>query len=150
MIAVAIIAGYANRDRLRLKIASVTPSVPPKAAQTPQSSKRPSTAFRGDAPWALSALPECFEPESKTTGPLAYVLAHLGSNAQPVRSMETLHAADCTVRVRGEEIDVDRGADRLRIPPPARLYRLPGFGVALLRGAGHGFELRTYRVGSEY
>lgn len=150
MIGVAIVAGYANRDRLRLKIASVSASVPPKAAQTQPPSRRQSTAFHGDAPWALSALPECFGPQSKTTGPLRFVLAHLARNAQEVRPPASLQAADCIVHVRGEEIDVDRGNDRFRIPPPVRLYRLPGFGIALLRGAGNGFELRTYRVGSGY
>jgi hypothetical protein len=67
-----------------------------------------------------------------------------------VRPRSKLQIADCAVRVSGDEIVVDRGSDRLRIPPAARLYRLPGFGMAVLRQAGNGFELRTYRVSGEY
>jgi hypothetical protein len=143
VIGVAIVAGYANRDRIRLKIASVTASVPPKAAQTPPPSARRSTAFHGDAPWALSALPECFAQVSKTTGPPRYVLAHLPKGATMVRPPQDLTFADCKLHVAGETIYVQRGVDRLRVPPPARLYVSDGE-VALLRGGAGGYELRVY------
>jgi len=140
---VAIVAGYANRDRIRLKIASVYASVPPKAAQTPPASKRESTAFRGDAPWAFSALPECFEQLSKTTGPPSYVLARLPKGATMVRPPADLTYADCKIRVIGDAIDIDRGADRLRVPPPSRLF-VSGNEIALLRGGAGSYELRIY------
>jgi hypothetical protein len=144
VIGVAIVAGYANRDRIRLKIASVTASVPPKAAQTPPASARRSTAFSGDAPWALSALPECFSQISKSTSPtLGYVLAHLPKGASMVRPPQDLSYADCSVHIAGDAIYVKRGADRMRIPPPARLY-VNGGQVALLRGGTGGYELRVY------
>jgi hypothetical protein len=144
--AVAIVAGYANREKLRLKIASVYASVPPKVSQTPPPSKRRATAFSGDAPWALSALPECFTPVAKSTaGNLQYVLAHLPPKATMARPSAKLTYADCTIRVAGDELYVDRGTDHLRIPPPARLYTGPG-SVAVLRGADGGYELRTYKV----
>ncbi len=146
MVGVAIVAGFANRDRLRLKIASVTPSVAPKSAQAPPPSKRKSSAFSGEAPWALSALPECFQQTSKSTGPRAYVLAHLPAGSAAVVSGESLTFSDCTVNVRGEAIDVQRGADRLRVPPPARLYR-SGTVLSILRGNEGGYELRTYLTG---
>jgi hypothetical protein len=144
VIGVAVVAGYANRDRIRLKIASVYASVPPKAAQTPPPSARQAVAFRGDAPWALSALPECFSQISKSTSPtLDYVLAHLPKGATMVRPPHDLSYADCKVRIAGDAIYVDRGADRLRVPPPARLYVNDGQ-VALLRGGVGGYELRVY------
>lgn len=143
---VVIVAGYANRERLRLKVASVYASVPPKAAQTPPPSKRRAVAFTGDAPWALSALPECFVQQSKSTSrTLDYVLAHLPKDVRMVRPPQTLQYADCTLRVVGETIYVDRGSDRLRIPPPARLY-VGGRHLALLRGSEGGYELRVYEA----
>lgn len=144
MIGVAIVAGFANRDRIRLKIASVYASVPPKAAQTPPPSARNARAFVGDAPWALSALPECFDQLSKSTSPtLDYILAHLPKGAAMVRPPQTLQYADCTVRVVDDMVYVDRGQDHLRVPPPARVYT-GGAYVALLRGGVGGYELRVY------
>ncbi len=146
---VAIVAGFANRDRLRLKIASVYATVPPKPVQKPPLSARKAGSFSGDAPWALSALPECFTQLSKTTGPLSYVLAHLPSGGHMVLSAQAraLRYADCVLRVRGEAVYVQRGVDRMRIPPPARVYvNGAGTKIALLRGLEGGYELRVYQV----
>jgi hypothetical protein len=118
-------------------------SVPPRAEQAPPKTKRHSPAITGDAPWALSALPECFAPIGKSTGPLKYVLSKLPPGAQMVVPPQNLTYGDCTLEIRGETVYVHRGADRLRIPPPARLY-LSGAKVALLRGAANGYELRIY------
>ncbi len=146
MTGVVIVAGYANRERLGLKVASVNVSVPPRAAQTPPPSKRRAVAFKGDATWALSALPECFVEQSKSTSrTLKYVMAHLPIDLQMVRPPRTLHYADCAVHIVGETIYVDRGADRLRIPPPARLYA-GGRHLALLLGTEGGYELRVYEA----
>lgn len=145
MAGIAILAGFANRDRIRLKIASVYASVPPKAAQGGSVSTQHSRAFRGDAPWALSALPECFSQLSKYTSPtLAYVAAHIPKDVTPVRAPSTLRYADCTVRVAGRTVYVDRGDDRLRIPPPVRLYVGGNRHLALLRKTQTGYELRVY------
>lgn len=145
MVAAFAIAGiYANRENLAIRIKSVFVPVPPKAAQSPPPSKRTSTAFVGDAPWALSALPECFTQTSKSTGPLNYVLANLPSGASMLRPGASMDVANCHVAIEGDSVIVSRGSDRMRIPAPARVYEAHGT-TALLRGARGGYELRVYR-----
>lgn len=146
--AVAAVAGYANRDRLRLKIASVYASVPPKAAQPAPRWARTAGAFTGDAPWALSALPECFEQLSKATSrQLAYVQARLPHDLTMIRPPQSLHFADCALQVRGDEVLVRRGSDRMRIPPSVRLYvNASQTRLALLRRGPNGYELRVYQT----
>lgn len=144
--AFAGVAGYMHRGELALKIKSVYAPAPPKAAQREAQGKRTPGAFGGDAPWALSALPECFTQTSKSTSPtLGYVLARLPSGAAMVRPPARLRYADCTLRVQGAQVFVDRGADHMRIPPQARLYTAPGT-LALLRGSDGGYELRVYET----
>lgn len=141
-IAIAV-AGWVNRDAIRIRIASVYVRVSPK----PQASNVPgpgsSKGLGGDAPWALSALPECLVQTSKTTGPIAYVLEHLPDGAAPVAQPATLRYGDCTIELAGGAAVVRRGEDRFRIPPHVRLYRGPGV-LALLRTASNGNELRVY------
>jgi len=145
VVGVAIVAAYANRDVIALKIKSVYVRVPPKAANGGNAGGVPG-AVRGDAPWALSALPECFQQRSKaTSSDLAYALAHLPKGATMVRPPATLRYADCTLTILQDTIYVTRGSDRLRIPPHARLYTGPN-ALALLRVTGSGYELRTYDV----
>lgn len=141
--AVAIVASNAARNKARLHVASVYASVPPKPVQAPPASKRRGVAFTGDAPWALSALPECFAPIGKSTGPLKYVLSKIPKGARMVVPPQTLTYADCTLKILGETVYVRRGPDRLRIPPPARVY-VSGAKIALLRGTAAGYELRVY------
>lgn len=144
LLAVSAIAAYANRDALKIKIASVYAPVKPKVAQSNPPVATTAPPFVGDAPWALSALPECFSQTLKATSRgLAYVTSRLPRGAAMVRPPATLRYADCTVLVRGEQIDVRRGTDRLRVPPPARLY-VAGTQLALLRGTSGGYELRVY------
>lgn len=141
-----IVGVYWNREQLAIRIKSVFVPVPPKAAQTPPPSKRTNSgAFIADAGWALSVLPECFTQTSKSTGPLKYVLADLPSGARMLRPGATVDSADCHVTVTADTVVVIRGSDRLRVPPVARLYEAPG-SIALLRGAGDGFELRVYET----
>lgn len=142
-----MVAGWTNREKIALKIKSVYASVPPKASQTLAPSQRGHSNVYGDAPWAMSALPECFTQVSKTSGPRAYVLAHLPAGATMMRPGESVSLSDCTLQVSGDTILVTRGADRLRIPPIARLYRA-GTSLALLRGGGGGLELRVYETSS--
>ncbi|HEY5350441.1 MAG TPA: hypothetical protein VIJ77_06915 [Candidatus Tumulicola sp.] len=143
------IAAWTNRDLIRIKIASVYASAPPKPEPSTGIGTGTRAGMRGDAPWALSALPECLIQTSKTTGPRDYVLAHLPPDAVAVAPPATLKFGDCTISVAGAEAYVRRGADRFRIPPPARFYRTPR-GVALLRGnAAGGNELRVYEPGPE-
>jgi hypothetical protein len=143
--AFAVTGIYANRSQIAIKIKSVFVKVPPKAAQTPPPSKRLAKAFVADAPWALSALPECFTQQSKSTGPLTYVLGQLPPGAAMLRPGAIVAVADCRVAVTAETVVVTRGSDRMRVPPISRLYQAKG-SIALLRGAGDGFELRVYKT----
>ena len=137
------VAAWINRDAIRIKIASVYARVHPR----PQPSNAPGVAsnagLRGDAPWALSALPECLRQTSETTGPRPYVLRHVPAGALPVTPPATFRYADCTILFTGDEAWVWRGSDRFRIPPHVRFYRAPGV-LALLRESVNGNELRLY------
>lgn len=121
--------------------------VPPKAAQGVPSSARSNGAFIGEAPWALSALPECFQQVQKVTGPAHFVLAHMPARADLVPEGTGIAVADCRLTIAADRIVVRRGIDKLTIPAPARLYRAAGI-LALLRGKDGGYELRVYRMHS--
>lgn len=138
------VAGWVNRDLIRIKIASVYARVHPK----PQPSNAPggetNLGLHGDAPWALSALPECLLQLSETTGPLDYVLKHVPPGAQQIGSPASLQYGDCTILLSDDEAYVRRGSDRYRIPPRVRFYRGAGV-LVLLRESSNGNELRVYQ-----
>ena len=139
-----VVAGWMNRDLIRIKIASVYAPVSPKPAPSnPFESSNP-VPLKGDAPWALSALPECLVQMSESTGPATYVLAHLPAGSVQVQPPATLRYGDCTISVTDDEAFVSRGADRFHIPPKVRFYRTPQT-LALLRAEGGGTELRVYQ-----
>ncbi|MDQ2871767.1 MAG: hypothetical protein M3R35_01410 [Candidatus Eremiobacteraeota bacterium] len=141
---VAVAAAYANRDRLRIKIASVYVKVPPKlsAAETPPPLTGGGHAF-GDAPWALSALPECLSQISITHGGRAYVLRHLPTGMTPVQPSTRLTYADCVITVGSSDARVTRRGDRFHIPADVQFFVKPG-ALSLLRTEGRFAELRTY------
>ena len=98
----------------------------------------------GDAPWALSALPECFRQLSSASGTRAFVRGKMPPGVRIVPNGTMIVSADCTLAVRGDEVRVVRGADRLRVPPVARLYAVPGGRLVLYRRSGTREELRVY------
>ncbi len=138
-----VVAGWTNRDLIRIKIASVYARLPSKPHAAGGSQEGAGAPLRGDAPWALSALPECLIQMSKSTGSQTYVRAHLPRSAAPIRAPATLVYASCSIRILGDEAYVRRGADRLRIPPHAKFYRA-GALLALIRETPQGAELRVY------
>jgi len=136
---------YVNRDLIRIKIASVVVRVSPKPAAPNSGESRGSGApFIGDAPWALSVLPDCLIQTQVSNGDLGYVRAQLPRNMQPLAAPATLHYGPCTISVIDGEAIVRRGNDRLRIPPHVQFYR-SGEKLALLRTSGSSAELRLYR-----
>ncbi len=142
--ATMLIAAWTERDFIRIKLASVYASAPPKPA-APEPSGTPSgKGLSMVAPWALSALPECLIQQSDTTGPPAYVLAHLPAGARRIVPPATLQYGNCTILLRGDEAYVRRGADRFRIPPHVEYYRTSA-GLAQLRRDGPGMDLRIYQ-----
>jgi hypothetical protein len=142
---VALLAtAWVQRDLIRLKIASVTVKVPPKAGPSNAPLGRASEPpFRGDAPWALSALPECLLQVQETRGKPAYVRAHFPAGMAPIAPPATLVYADCTISIAGDAADVRRGPDRFRIPPHVTFYSGNGQ-IAVLRDDRVGMDLRVY------
>ena len=139
-----LVAAWVNRDLIRIKIASVYAPVPAKPGERNPADSGTAAPLQGDAPWALSALPECLTQTTKSRGPRAYVLAHLPAGAVAIAPPATLVYGDCSISIAGDEAYVRRGTDRLRIPPRARFYRAPG-SLALFRETPDGAELRVYQ-----
>jgi len=140
--AAVIVAGWVNRDLIRIKIASVYARVhaKPGAASIAAGAVAP---LHGDAPWALSALPECLIQTSEANGSLAYVRAHLPEGVVAVAPPATLTYGDCRIIIAGDEASVRRGQDNLRIPPRVQFYRGEGV-LAMIRETPAGDELRVY------
>ncbi len=112
-----------------------SPSRPEAAATRP--------GFTAEGPWVLSALPACFDEQSRIRGPLAALRAKLPSAAQRIAPGTTLTSGDCTVEVRAHDLVVHRGDDRLRVPPDSALYRVDGH-LTLVARSGGTVEIRRY------
>jgi len=91
----------------------------PSASRTQSLERAVPGSLGGDAPWALSALPDCARQHSEDRGRAASIRAKIPSGATVVAG--SVHAGPCTIDVTASGIFVQRGGDRLRIPPPARL-----------------------------
>jgi|GEM_PF-2030490 hypothetical protein len=122
--AAVLVAAFVFVVTLR-KMSAPDLRVSARASGTPSASRMQSNesagpqALSGDAPWALSALPGCARQHAEHRGSTADVRAKIPSAATPVRGR--IRAGVCTVDVTADGIIVERGGDRLRIPPPARL-----------------------------
>ena len=141
--AVVLATAWANRELIRITIAGVRAHVPAKGGGANSVQQTAAPALRGDAPWALSALPECLSQLSESIGPPSYVRAHLPADAVRIVPPATLVYGDCTITLSGDEAFVRRGDDRLRIPPHVQFYRTAGL-LAMIRRTAHGAELRIY------
>jgi hypothetical protein len=142
-IAVAI-AAWVNRDLIRLKIASVYAKVPPKPGTSQAPVGGSSRSLHGDAPWVLSALPECLRQESESSGTPQYVRAHLPAGSMPIVPPNDLRYGNCTIAVRGWEAYVHRGSDAFRIPPIVQFFKSDNH-LVVLRIAGGSADLRVYQ-----
>jgi hypothetical protein len=139
-----VVAAWVNRDLIRIKMASVYAHVAPKPGASSPASSAAISSMSGDAPWALSALPECLTQVSKSSGSRRYVRAHLPRSAVRVVPPARLSYADCTISIDGDEAFVRLGADRFRIPPSVQFYRARGE-VAMMRETAASVELRIYQ-----
>lgn len=130
----------------RWGIRAVQATGPPSIGRKQPNSHFHAGDFEGaEAPWALSALPECLLQQSVWHGrSLHAVMAHMPANAQPVAEGTTLHYRDCEIRIRRSDALVRRGKDRFHIPPLSRFF-LAGQNLVLLRSS-MGAELRVYSV----
>lgn len=141
-VAVAVTAWQA-RDLIRIRIGSTNLRAPARHEAPNGNGAGGHGDLRGDAPWALSALPDCLRQTQETTGQLDFVRAHLPAGAVPIAPPATLSYGSCTISIVGVEAYVSRGPDRLRIPPHVQFYRA-GETLALLRTTGGFGELRLY------
>ena len=116
-----------------------TPTVETHHAESPATAR----PFTGQGPWVLSALPGCFDEQSRVSGPADEVEPRLPPAADRIAPGTTLQVGDCTLQVRARDILVDRGSDRLRVPPAAELYRVDGRLVLAARSGGQ-LEIRRY------
>jgi hypothetical protein len=116
-----------------------TPTVETRVPDAPATAR----PFSGQGPWVLSALPGCFDEQSRVSGPVAEVEAKLPPAADRVAAGTTLQVGECILVVRARDIWVERGADRLRVPPDAALYRVDGHLTLAVR-TGAQLEIRRY------
>jgi hypothetical protein len=116
-----------------------TPTVETRFSEAPATAR----PFSGQGPWVLSALPGCFDEQSRVSGPLAGVESKLPPAADRIAPGTTLHVGECTLVVRNRDIWVERGADRLRVPPDATLYLVDGHLTLAVRSGGQ-LEIRHY------
>jgi hypothetical protein len=114
----------------------------PQVEATSTGSARP---FSGDAPWALAALPACFEQTERVDGPPEYVRARLPKGAQLLGAGATLQAHDCRLREQDGALTIERGSDRFAVPAQVKIYR-NGPAVLTYRERGQLAELRMYRI----
>jgi len=103
----------------------------------------PAANFSGEGPWVLSALPSCFDQKSSIEGPSLQLTHHVPPDAQRIRTGTTLRRGNCTLVVGEHDVWVFRGADRLRVPPEARLYDTPK-GLTLVYERDGRTEVRVY------
>jgi len=144
VLSIAVFAtAWNNRELIKIMIAPTTLPAPPKPQPGVTLGARPDVPLRGDAPWALSALPDCLHEATVSRGTLGYVHAKMPPGASEVARGTELHYGPCTISYTGDEAIVTRGEDRLRIPPHLKLYMAVNI-LVLLRTTGPAGELRTY------
>jgi hypothetical protein len=118
---------------------SGTPTVETRVSEAPATAP----PFTGQGPWVLSALTGCFDEQSRVRGPYAALAGKLPPASARLAPGTALIAGDCTLQVRQHDIWVERGADRLRVPPEAALYRVDGRLVLTVHTGGQ-LDIRRY------
>jgi hypothetical protein len=112
---------------------------PDAAAGTPPSQ----AAFIGSGSWTMSSLPSCFQERERLRGTVAQLRAKFPPTSQRVRPPGVVMSGDCVVAVRDHELLITRGADQLRVPSEAYLYR-EGSRLTLVYIHGTRAEIRRY------
>lgn len=114
----------------------VTATGTPGPPQNAPDVRRTPEAVTGFAPWALSALPECFTQTREVRGPAVYVRAHLGASLPEIPVGRELRSGDCSVVRRRARLEVKRGADVALIVPDV-------VGFSAERTGSRGAQART-------
>ncbi|MDQ6826585.1 MAG: hypothetical protein M3Z14_05215 [Candidatus Eremiobacteraeota bacterium] len=134
-----------HHPSLPLQIRGVRASGSPSASRRELPSDSRAVPFVGEAPWALSALPECLSQQTVWRGMSRGALrARVPPGAQAVEPGAVLHYNDCTITVRRRDALVVRGEDRFHIPPASEFFARRGQ-LFILRSGKHA-ELRAYNL----
>lgn len=140
---------FAHRlTRPDLRISAQPTGTPTVESPHAPDSVRGAASFSASGPWVLSALPACFEEQSRTRGPAEAVASKIPATADRIAPGTRLIAGTCTVIVRPSDLWVTRDADRLRVPH-ARLYRT-GALLTLVTKIGTTTEIRIYRASPSF
>ncbi len=121
-IAVATSLPRAPRVAPRQRYVTAT-GTPGPATRDVSFARRHADDVNGNAPWALSALPECFEQIAWARGDASFARAKIPASARTLGAGSVLRNADCVVRVERGWLHVARGADRLVVPDLVRLAK---------------------------
>jgi hypothetical protein len=99
--------------------------------------------FIGEGAWVLSALPACFTQQSSIEGSTQALRVDVPPARERIAPGTTFARGSCTVHVGVDDVQVERGTDRLRVPPWARLYRTRK-GLVLVYEHDGNAEVRRY------
>jgi len=119
-IALLVIVGLAPCRRAPQDSPYVTRGTPSPATGPDGEPSRAPEPMTGVAPWAMSAVPDCFEQTALVRGTRTYVDARLPSGFIAIPDGAVVRSGDCTVRRVDTALDVRRG-DGLRLEVPAVL-----------------------------
>ena len=112
--------------------------------------KQPRSTFHSgplgaEAPWALSALPDCWLQQNVWRArTVAGLHAHLPLDARPIAPGSVLVYRNCSLEVRTDDAIVTRGKDRFHVPPHTRFFS-SGKELIFVRQS-KAAELRTYKI----
>ncbi len=126
-----------------LKISAQATGTPTVEAPERGAVPLPAATFTGEGPWVFSALPACFDEQSRVRGPIALLRGKIPPAHDRIAAGTVIRRADCTVTIRAHDILVVRGTDRLHVPAEAGLYRVDA-GLTLVARSGKQLEIRRY------
>lgn len=91
----------------------------------------------------MSSLPDCFREVERSRGPVAMMRPRFPSESTRVKPAGVVRRGNCTIVVGEHDLWIARGADRLRVPPEARLYQDQGRLTLVVIGPKQA-EIRVY------
>jgi hypothetical protein len=152
LVATAVVAGlgslvFAHRGGPpNLQISAKVSGTPTPTAEGPDAAGKPAAQapFRGSGAWVMSSLPGCFRERERMRGSVAELRSKFPPTSERVGPPAVVLSGDCTLTVRDRDLLISRGADRLRVPPDAFLYREAG-GFTLVFIHGTRAEIRRYQ-----
>ncbi|GAC1405122.1 MAG: hypothetical protein NVSMB64_09430 [Candidatus Velthaea sp.] len=120
---------------------AATPTVERAAGETVSPARE--QPFAGQGTWTMSSLPDCFREVERSRGPVAMMRPRFPSESTRVKPAGVVRRGNCTIVVGEHDLWIARGADRLRVPPEARLYQDQGRLTLVVIGPKQA-EIRVY------